>query len=56
MAMLYQIRKISMEQWFVIFVFLATIILSFLSGYIVFRYWQMDECKSDMQIGDFGDY
>lgn len=48
--MLYQIRKITMEQWFVILVFILSIILSFSLGYVLFRYTQIELCKSPIKI------
>ncbi len=51
--MLYELRKISMEQWFLITAFTMSIILSFLMGYTVFRYAQIELCKSPVEIGDF---
>lgn len=48
--MLYELRKISMEQWFVITAFVLSIIVSFLFGFVVFRYWQIDVCKPPMEV------
>lgn len=47
--MLYKLSKISMEQWFLIVFFVTSVILSFLFGYAVFRYWQVDACKTPME-------
>ncbi|MFH1284522.1 MAG: hypothetical protein ABIH78_02955 [Candidatus Peregrinibacteria bacterium] len=47
--MLYQVRKISMEQWFVILAFVLSLALCLLFGYTIFRYWQVDTCKTPMQ-------
>ncbi len=52
--MLYQLRKISMEQCFLITAFTMSIILSFLMGYAVFRYTQMELCKPLLEIANFG--
>jgi hypothetical protein len=57
--MLYEIKQISKEdalkeQVFVILIFVSSVILSFLFGYVLFRYWQIDVCKIPMKIGDFG--
>ncbi len=51
--MLYQLRKISMEQWFIILSFTLSIILSFLLGYTMFRYWQIEFLKSPIEIFEF---
>ncbi len=48
--MLYELRKISNEQWFAIIAFLTSMILSFLFGYMVFRYWQIEVCKVPMEV------
>lgn len=49
--MLYQLRQISDEQWFVIIAFVLSVLLSFLLGYTLFRYVQVDICKSAMEVG-----
>ena len=48
--MLYQLKQINEEQWFMILVFVLSILLSFLFAYVVFRYVQIDICKSDMEV------
>lgn len=48
--MLYELRKISMDQWFAILTLITSIIVSFLFGFVVFRYWQIDVCKPPMEI------
>ena len=50
--MLTNVRKISMEQWFIVVAFILSLVLSFLFGYVVFRYWQVEVCKSPVQIVD----
>lgn len=49
--MLQVIGKISMEQRFMIMAFVLSVLLSFLLGYTVFRYVQVDLCKSPIKIG-----
>lgn len=53
--MLYEVRKISKEQYYVLIVWFLSMVLSFLTAYVVFRYWQIDFCKSDIEIGNFGE-
>ncbi len=53
--MLSQFMKISNEQWFIIMAFILSLILSFLLGYTVFRYLQVESCKESMQVMDFAD-
>lgn len=48
--MLSQLRKITMDQWFAICVFILSIILSFMLGYVLFRYTQIELCKSPVTI------
>lgn len=48
--MLYQLKEINEEQYFVIVVFVLSIVSSFLLGYVLFRYVQIDLCKSDMEV------
>ena len=52
--MIAEIRKITTEQWFLIIALTLSLFLSFLFGYIVFRYSQVELCKSPIEIGDFG--
>ncbi len=54
--MIAEVRKITMEQWFVILVFILSVMVSFLLGYTVFRYVQVDLCKSPILTGDFSVY
>lgn len=48
--MLYKLKKITMEQWFLIVAFVMSLILSFLLGYTIFRYWQIEACKTLMEV------
>lgn len=48
--MIAEIRKITTEQWFLIIALSLTVLLSFLSGYVVFRYSQIELCKSPMEV------
>lgn len=48
--MLYQLKEINEEQYFVIVVFVLSVVSSFLLGYVLFRYVQIDLCKSDMEV------
>jgi len=49
--MLDQLRDISDEQWFMIIAFVLSLLLSFLLGYTLFRYVQVDMCKDAMEVG-----
>lgn len=51
--MLYQLRKISLEQWFLITVFILSLMASFLFGYILFRYTEIELAKSPIEVGKF---
>ncbi len=48
--MVYEKRKLSMEQWFFATFFALSIILSFLFGYLFFRYWEVEICKSPIRL------
>lgn len=52
--MIVEIRKITTEQWFLIIALSLSLLLSFLSGYVVFRYSEIELCKSQMEVGNFG--
>lgn len=49
--MFYKLRQINSEQWFMLSAFLLSVLLSFLLGYTLFRYLQIDLCKSAMETG-----
>ncbi len=51
--MIAEIRKITTEQWFLILALSLSLFLSFLLGYVSFRYAKLDICKSPMEAGDF---
>lgn len=53
--MITEIRKITTEQWFFVISLFLSLLLSFLFGYVFFRYSKLDICKSPMEVGDFGD-
>lgn len=53
--MIAEIRKITTEQWFFILAFSLSLLLSFLLGYVTFRYAKLDICKSPMEVGDFSE-
>jgi hypothetical protein len=38
------------DQWFIILSFAVSLLVSFLFGYTVFRYWQIEICKSPMLV------
>lgn len=48
--MLYHFRRITTEQLYMITVFVLSVILSFLYGYTLFRYWQIEVCKPVLEI------
>lgn len=54
--MIAEIRKITINQWFALLVFVLSVLVSFLLGYTVFRYVQIDLCKSPIKMGDFSVY
>lgn len=53
--MIAEIRKITTEQWFLIVALSMSLLLTFLFGYVVFRYSKSEICKSPMVIEDFGE-
>lgn len=53
--MIAEIRKITTEQWFLIVALGLSLFLSFLFGYVVFRYSKLEICKSSMETGNFGE-
>jgi hypothetical protein len=53
--MLYHFRNLSMDQRFLIVFFLMSFCLSFLSGYVFFRYGQIELCKDPMEIVNLQD-
>lgn len=53
--MIAEIRKITTEQWFLIVALSMSLILTFLFGYVVFRYSRLEICKNPMEIGDFSE-
>ena len=54
--MLSEIKKISIEQWFFAAIFVVAMFLSFSAGYVYFRYWSAEACKSEVEVGDFGQH
>ena len=48
--MIAEIRKMTTEQWFLIIALTLSLLLSFLFGYVVFRYTQVELCKSQMEV------
>lgn len=53
--MIAEIRKITTEQWFLIVALGLSLFLTFLFGYVVFRYSRLEICKSPMETGNFGE-
>jgi hypothetical protein len=53
--MIAEIRKITTEQWFLILALGLSLLLSFLLGYVSFRYAKLDICKSPMEVGSFSE-
>lgn len=53
--MIAEIRKITTEQWFLIVALSLSLFLSFLFGYVVFRYSKLEMCKSPVETGDFSE-
>lgn len=44
------LKKLNADEWFLLIVFVVSLMLSFLFGYTVFRYWQIEVCKSPMEV------
>jgi hypothetical protein len=53
--MIAEIRKITTEQWFLIVALSLSLLLSFLLGYVFFRYSRLEMCKSSVEIEDFSE-
>lgn len=53
--MIAEIRKMTTEQWFLIIALILSLFLSFLFGYVVFRYSRLEICKSSMETGNFSE-
>lgn len=47
------LKKMTNDQMFLVIFFVASLLVSFLFGYMVFRYWQIEVCKSLMEITTF---
>jgi len=45
-----KIKKLSDDQFFLIGFYILSVLVSFLFGYLVFRYWQIEVCKSPMKV------
>lgn len=50
--MLSYLRKITMEQWFVLAVYLLSLLLAFFVGYLACRYEMLEFCKSPIKVVD----
>ena len=51
-------QKIAMDKINAVLLVIAAVIamiLSFLTGYLVFRYEELDKSKAEMEIGNFGE-
>ncbi|MDD3861383.1 MAG: hypothetical protein PHP74_00605 [Candidatus Gracilibacteria bacterium] len=46
-------QKITGDQMFLAIFFVASLLVSFLFGYTVFRYWEIDVCKEPMRFATF---
>lgn len=46
-------RKFLSDQVFLAISFVVSLLVSFLFGYTVFRYWQVGICKEPMKLGTF---
>lgn len=53
--MLYELRKIELSQWFLITVFILSLMASFLFGYVLFRYTEVELAKSEIEVGKLVD-
>lgn len=45
--------KMSSDQVFLLISFAVSLLVSFMFGYTVFRYWQIDVCKMPMRVTTF---
>jgi hypothetical protein len=48
--MIDELNKLSFEQWFAILGFALSVLVSFLFGYMVFRYTQLEICKPGIEV------
>lgn len=48
--MLPNLSKFTRDEWFVLVAFVLSLLVSFLFGYMVFRYVQIDFCKSPIEM------
>jgi len=48
-------NKNSNDELFISIFFILSILLSFLFGFLVFRYWQIDVCQSDFVLTDLSE-
>jgi len=48
--MLENFKQLGREQMFVIVCFALSLLVSFLFGYLIFRYEKIEICKSDVEI------
>lgn len=48
--MLPNLSKLTSDEWFILVAFVLSLLVSFLFGYIVFRYVQVDLCKSPIEM------
>jgi len=46
-------KRITQDQMFLAIFFVASLLVSFLFGYTVFRYWQIEVCKDPLKLGTF---
>lgn len=44
------VSKNTYQQWFIVVVFVVAMFLSFSAGYVYFRYWSAEACKSPMEL------
>lgn len=50
--MLSYLRKITMEQWFILAVYVLSLMLAFAVGYLACRYEMLEFCKSPIKLVD----
>jgi len=48
--MLTNLSKVTSDEWFVLTAFVLSLLVSFLFGYMVFRYVQIDICKMPIEM------
>lgn len=48
--MLYEEKKIAMDLHYLVVIFVLAMVFFYFLGYVTFRYWKIDVCKSVVEI------